>query len=208
MNSSKWIFYWFLTVYCLTLQGCANVPYCKDGCPDPKNINPIETYGPHGGFFDWKDHLFPLDALDNRLKIPLPILGSVLALVRTWYSPSAQDLSNNTYSEMRSKILEVLESGKPLLYLGAHDHGLQVFKGAPGAEYHVVSGGGSENKITSVGHNEFTQFAHAHTGFMMIDFLTNKCVNLSVIEPDEQKNSGQVVFSKILACKSGMHKPD
>ncbi len=55
---------------------------------------------------------------------------------------------------------------------------------------HDWAGGGSENKLTSVGHGKETLFAHLHTGFMALDFLLDGRVLLRVLEPAEQ----EVVF--------------
>ena len=45
-----------------------------------------ESYGPHGGFFDWKDHIFPGRMYKKWLWFPLPIVGSIFPLSRLVYS--------------------------------------------------------------------------------------------------------------------------
>ena len=37
--------------------------------------HPLDTHGPHGGYFDWSEHLFPLLDVDESLYIPLPVIG-------------------------------------------------------------------------------------------------------------------------------------
>ena len=39
--------------------------------------HPLESYGSHGGFYDWKAHLFPVRFMKRWLWIPIPIVGSV-----------------------------------------------------------------------------------------------------------------------------------
>ena len=39
--------------------------------------HPFQSYGTHGGYFSWKDHIFPLTAANENLYIPLPIVGSL-----------------------------------------------------------------------------------------------------------------------------------
>ena len=33
--------------------------------------HPFQSYGTHGGYFSWKDHIFPLTAANENLYIPL-----------------------------------------------------------------------------------------------------------------------------------------
>ncbi len=54
--------------------------------------HPLETHGEHGGFFDWKDHLFPLRKLVPWLWLPLPGIGSLYPVSRM-LGISDQDLS-------------------------------------------------------------------------------------------------------------------
>ena len=44
--------------------------------------HPLQSYGPHGGYFDWKAHLFPTRALKEWLWIPIPVIGSVCIRMR------------------------------------------------------------------------------------------------------------------------------
>ena len=76
-----------------------------------------------------------------------------------------------------------------LIYAAGHDHSLQVLKGRA-TDYLLVSGAGSNVKLSKVKHGKNTLFAHKHTGFMVIDFLENGKVVLRVVEPANK----EVVF--------------
>ncbi len=160
--------------------------------------HPLETHGPHGGFFTLKDHLFPLTKLHNALYIPLPILGSIYPLVRKYIYKSDQDLVGDKYIKMKKEISEMLKGNPPLIFASGHEHSLQVIRGLDTAQFFLVSGAGSESKVEPVGRNkESTLFAHEHTGFMVVDFLRNSTsqkVLLQVIEPGEQ----EIIYSTIL----------
>jgi hypothetical protein len=56
--------------------------------------HPPYTYGPHGGKFTVKQHIFPLTEMNPKLYIPLPVLGSLSALFRATIG-SKQDVANN-----------------------------------------------------------------------------------------------------------------
>lgn len=154
--------------------------------------HPLATHGPHGGFFSWKDHIFPLTNLKNWLWIPLPVIGSIYPLGRWYVVKSDQDIVGPNYREMIERINEVLAGGRPLIYAAGHDHNLQVLEMESGVKYMLVSGAGLESKINEVGHGDNTAFAHAHTGFMSVDFLQDNRVLLRVLEPGEN----EVVFQK------------
>lgn len=156
--------------------------------------HPLATHGPHGGFFDWQDHIFPLTHLSNLLWIPLPGIGSLYPLIRWNVVRSSQDLNSEIYQKMISQLEEAMSSNPPLIYAAGHEHVLQVLEGDNAVRYVLVSGAGSRKILTAVGHGEDTIFAHRHTGFMVLDFLKNGKVLLQVVEPGD----GEIVFQKWL----------
>ena len=156
--------------------------------------HPLNSHGPHGGFFDWIDHIFPLVRLDDRLWIPFPVLGSVAQFVRWFMVRSDQDLVGPLNKEMVFDLKKVFSRSPPFIYASGHDHNLQVLSGTPLVDYFLISGLGSSQKATSVGHGADTIFAHLHPGFMALDFWEDDKVLLQVVEPDK----AVPVFSKIL----------
>jgi len=156
--------------------------------------HPLDSHGPHGGFFDWKDHIFPLTRLENWLWVPLPIIGSLYPLTRWYLIEYDEDLNSTIYREMIEEFSQVMSGQPPLIYAAGHDHNLQVLQGGSSVEYILVSGAGSQSEITNVGHGDNTLFAHLHTGFMAVDFLEDGRVLLQVIEPSDK----EVVFQKWL----------
>ena len=147
--------------------------------------HPLITYGNHGGFFSWQDHLKP------------PIIGSLIALGRSYIIKVDQDTGGARYKEMQKTIREVYSKYPPLIHAAGHDHSLQIMEGAGtgSAEYNLVSGAGSKAKLASVTHGDDTLFAHEHTGFMVIDLMNDSSVLLRVVEPGE---TNQVVYSQWL----------
>ena len=137
--------------------------------------HPLATYGHHGGFFSWQDHLKP------------PIIGSLIALGRSHIIKHDQDTRGARYKELQKTISDVYSKYPPLIHAAGHDHSLQIMEGtgAGSAEYNLVSGAGSKEKLSSVTHGDDTLFAHEHTGFMIVDFMNNNSVLLRVVEPGE-----------------------
>jgi hypothetical protein len=154
--------------------------------------HPLATHGPHGGFLDWRDHLFPARRLHRRLWVPLPVLGSLYPLTRK-LRPSPQDLASPPYRAMRAALRGVLSRHPPLLYAAGHDHNLQVLEGDAASAFYLVSGAGAAVKMTAVTHGDDTLFAHLHPGFMAVDLLRDGRVLLRAVEPGPG-----VVFSRWL----------
>ena len=157
--------------------------------------HPLASHGPHGGFFDWRAHVFPLTHAAPWLWVPLPIVGSIYPLVRTRLMPSEQELSSSENRAMREALSQALASRtrrSPVLYAAGHEHSLQVLRGDV-VDYVLVSGAGSAGKITAVGSGPDTLFAHAHTGFMALD-VSAAAIRLSVVEPTAD-GGNEVTFS-------------
>jgi hypothetical protein len=131
--------------------------------------HPIETAGEHGGFFDWKRHLFPLTAAKSWLLVPLPGLGSMYPLARM-HGVSEQDVSSPLNCRMRAMLDSAFVPNPPLLYAAGHDHGLEVFEGGP-ARYSVVSGGGIFDHTNPFGRHANSLLSLAKSGFMRLDVM-------------------------------------
>ena len=173
--------------------------------------HPLRSRGPHGGWVDPRVHLFPMTMAGSYVPVfvrwlPLPLLGSLAAWVRAEHSPSAQDMSSATNTHMRRALEAALETAaedgaRPIAYAAGHDHGLQVFRGGTAVPYVLVSGLGSHEKVSAVGHDSHTLFAHAdgaHPGLMKIDFLRDGRVRLGVVEWSAETPWGVELYSRML----------
>jgi hypothetical protein len=76
-----------------------------------------------------------------------------------------QDINSVPYRELRQGMLRAFSVRAPLVFVGGHDHNLQVIAGdAPNEpRYNVISGSGS--KVTPVGHMKGMLFRRAAPGF-------------------------------------------
>ena len=153
----------------------------------------LETHGPHGGFFDWRDHLFPLRNFASWLLLPLPGIGSIYPLARN-SGISEQDLSHALYEEMRKSIDSVLTLYPPLAYVAGHEHTLQVLKGSK-KYFALVSGNGISAHSSALTTAPSTLFADRKAGFMRIDFGDEPV--LRIFQPTEE-GEGVEVFRMFL----------
>jgi len=167
--------------------------------------HPIVSHGKHGGFLDWRYHLFPLRGV-GTLKgtplamLPLPVLGSIYPLVLEPHVIRSQQSSDSPmYRELVRALTRGLSPRPPLAYAAGHDHNLQVLDGSkaktPGSEraadFLLISGLGSSAKASSVTHQADTIFSYLRPGFMVLDFYGNGAVLLRVVVPP----GGEVVYS-------------
>jgi hypothetical protein len=138
--------------------------------------HPFQSYGTHGGYFGWKDHIFPLTAVNDKLYIPLPVIGSLYPLLRTTFK-SPEDLRDPLYKEMISQVDAVFDSFPNLIHVAGHEHGLQFIKDK---QVQVVSGSGSKHTFAKKGKNAL--FATATQGFVIADLLVNRTMRFTFYE--------------------------
>ena len=140
--------------------------------------HPLETYGEHGGFFDWRMHLFPLLALDRFLWIPFPVMGSVYPLVRvSGFYP--QDIANELYKDFIERMEKVLSKYHKVIYASGHEHSLQVLNGVNDNIY-LISGFGTSIHINSLSYGDKSILSVHSPGFMQLDFLKDGRVRIGV----------------------------
>jgi hypothetical protein len=140
--------------------------------------HPLASGGTHGGFFTWKDHIFPLRAGKSWLWIPMPGLGSSYPVARQ-RGASNQDFSGPLNRAMREALGAVFKKHAPLVYAAGHEHNLQVIKGKE-TPYLLVSGAGAFGHVTRAHDTPVTLFARTASGFMRLDVSRTGDVRLGV----------------------------
>lgn len=137
--------------------------------------HPFKSFGPHGGYFTLKQHLFPFTDIKPNFYLPLPILGSVYPIARSVFG-TPQDLRHPNYTNMINEISAVVKSSAPhVVFLSGHEHNLQHIKD-DGYNY-VVSGGGC--KTNRVSDSRKTEYTTRSIGFGVMEISTNKNVSLT-----------------------------
>ncbi|MGJ7031002.1 BamA/TamA family outer membrane protein [Niabella hirudinis] len=127
--------------------------------------HPFQSYGVHGGYYNLKDHIFPLTSLNKNLLIPLPVVGSLYPLLRSSI-PNPEDQGHPDYKEMIALIDSVFSGHQQLIHVAGHEHGLQFIKGK---QIQVVSGAGAKNAYVKKGRNSL--FAKKNSGFVVADLM-------------------------------------
>ena len=94
---------------------------------------------------------------------------------------SPLNLYNPQYMVLAKQVKDALARHRPLVYAAGHDHSLQIFEGDEVTRLHIVSGAGSAGKVTPVTAVNGTIFAHAVSGFAVLDFAIRDGVDTPIV---------------------------
>jgi len=111
--------------------------------------HPMFTNGPHAGYYSTKNHL-----------TPLPILGTMINILRITTGISNADQQNKKYNELKNRILTLSQNNEKVIFVSGHEHSLQYLKefGIP----QIVSGAGSKTTGTKL---KTADFSYGDNGF-------------------------------------------
>ena len=151
--------------------------------------HPFKSYGPHGGYFTLKQHIFPFTDINPKYYLPLPVLGSIYPLTRAVFG-TAQDLKHPWYQHMITSIDNVIKEDKNIIHLSGHEHALQYI--VDSGRHYIVSGSGSKTNRVSKGRH--TEFSTPTTGFATLEITKDKNVYTKFFEVEG--DSVREAFSK------------
>lgn len=131
--------------------------------------HPLASGGPHGGYYDLKNHIFPLTTLSPYGYLPAPIIGTLILSTRK----SDQDIASDAYRKMIARLETAFAGKPPEFYAAGHEHSLQVLRAEGGRPLTLVSGHGSKGKGSAVKGRNYTVHASRRAGFMVVDFYSD-----------------------------------
>lgn len=137
--------------------------------------HPLMSNGTHGGQFSFEKQLFPLEQ-----KIPLPVIGSFLNLIRKTAGASPQDIQNKQYTLFIKRIKTLLQGQDNVIVISGHDHSLQYIDKDNIKQ--IISGAGSKSEAAkavfpndfSYGRNGYAALAVYENGAASISFFGNE----------------------------------
>ena len=103
--------------------------------------HPMFSYGTHGGQYSLRQQLFI-----GSSKVPLPVLGTFVNVLRKVTGASREDLQNKRYNLMRKRIVTLAQYSDKVIFTSGHEHTLQyiVEENTP----QIVSGSGAKKGAT------------------------------------------------------------
>lgn len=126
--------------------------------------HPMFSYGPHGGQFSLKRQLYP-----SAGKVPLPIIGTLVSLLRETTGASPADLQNKRYQHMRKRIITLAQYSEKVIFTSGHEHTLQyiVEENTP----QIISGAGAKKGATRLLNG--SKFSTGHMGYATLEIYTD-----------------------------------
>jgi len=122
--------------------------------------HPMFTYGSHGGHYSFKRHIYPSNG-----KVPLPILGTFINVLRRTSGATIEDLGNKRYSELKNRIVTLAQYSNKVIFASGHEHTLQyiVEENIP----QIVSGAGAKKGAARLLNG--SKFATGKTGYAILE---------------------------------------
>ena len=156
---------------------------------------PMMTSGPHGGYFPWQEHVFPLRMIHRDLWIPLPVVGSIFPISRR-LGVTDTDMMSFRYREYIKAMRSIFSPGFPTLVAAGHEHSLQIHVDPLGV-FHVVSGAGSVSQVDYVRRLTSDLMSLAAPGYMRLDAYDDTTLRLTVTALDDDLEPETVFYTCI-----------
>lgn len=125
--------------------------------------HPVFTYGPHGGVFTFKDHLFPLTQINDGYYLPLPIVGSIWPMYRKIFG-EVQDVAHPLNKALRRGMQDILQQYPGSIYVSGHEKALEYIEND--SVHYLVSGSASGSR--PVKKKGYAQFVSEENGFVRL----------------------------------------
>lgn len=158
--------------------------------------HPMYSFGPHGSKYTFKQHLFPLTDLNKKLWIPLPVIGSIYPIFRSFFG-TRQDLPNPRYKMIRNSMVEIFSQVGDLVYVSGHEHSLQYIQ--RDSAHYVVSGSGSKSSNSAAGLG--TKFHDQTHGFARLKYADDGAVTLTFYDGDAKETLYEEELNKKIIIK-------
>ena len=147
--------------------------------------HPLISNGTHGNQFSLKKQLFPF-----QQKIPLPIIGSLINLVRKTSGLSPQDIQNKQYTLLTKRIKTILQGQDNVIVVSGHDHNLQYIDKDNIKQ--VISGAGSKEEVARAVFPY--DFSYGGNGYAILKVYKKGDVKVSYFANDDKDD--KLLFEK------------
>jgi len=122
--------------------------------------HPMFSYGSHGGQYSLRQQLFPTNG-----SFPLPVLGTLINVLRNTSGASVEDLQNKKYVELKKRLVTLAQYSDKVIFTSGHEHTLQyiVEENTP----QIVSGSGAKKGATRLLNG--SKFSTGEMGYAMLE---------------------------------------
>ena len=128
--------------------------------------HPLYSFGVHGGDYTWKEHLFPLTAINPKLWIPLPVLGSIYPITRGVFG-NLQDVKHPLYQTMVQTIEREMRRHPNAMVASGHDHNLQFIQ--KDSLFQIVTGAAAKQNRVQENREGELLYHDINNGFSVLE---------------------------------------
>lgn len=165
--------------------------------------HPVMDNGTHGGQYSFEKQLFPLEQ-----KIPLPVIGSLINLIRKTSGVSFQDNQNQVYREMNNRLKTLIADRSNVIFVSGHDHNLQYLENKNIKQ--IISGSGSKSEAArAINENDFSAGLQGYAvltvfedGSSKVEFYGNKNGNEQLLFEKQTTEKSPVFFNQVYENKN------
>ncbi len=157
--------------------------------------HPMFTYGPHGGQFTMAQQLFPAGG-----SIPMPVLGTVINLIRKTSGASTEDIRNKRYTEFKNRMVTLAQFSKKVIFASGHEHTLQYI--VENETPQIVSGSGAKEGATRLLGG--SRFSTGSMGFAVLAVYTDGSSAVSFHGISKTGNKDLLYHSEVLPADRGL----
>ena len=156
--------------------------------------HPLYTYGPHGGYLSFWQHIFPATEFHPIIVIPLPLVGWLFRR----FIGIPQDIHSHKYNRFRKAIFTSIQNKGNLTFVTGHEHTLQYVE--RDNQNLVISGSGS--KTSPVGMGKGSLFSSVTIGFSTLSFYEGGETWVTYYHVSKDGRSAEIAFQKKIKDKS------
>ncbi|MFT3793325.1 metallophosphoesterase [Flavobacterium sp.] len=143
--------------------------------------HPLMSSGPHGGQYSLEKQIFPF-----KKKIPLPVIGTIVNVLRKTTGVSPQDLQNRKYNAFIKRVKTLIQDKSNVIVVSGHEHNLQYIDNENIKQ--VVSGSGSKMEAArAINPNDFS---FGRNGYAVLDVLKSGASKVSFYGIDSKGQEG------------------
>ncbi|KFF08134.1 metallophosphoesterase [Chryseobacterium luteum] len=131
--------------------------------------HPVISSGTHAGFNSAKANLYPL-----KSKIPVPVVSSVINILRSSSGASLEDINNQHYADLANRLKSIVQDKENIIFVSGHDHNLQYHEERNIRQ--IISGAGSKTDPATIA--EKTDFSYGGSGFAVLNIRKDQSTDV------------------------------
>lgn len=151
--------------------------------------HPVYSTGNYGGYFSFRDHIYPLDS-----KFPMPFVGSLINYTRAVSGIQEQDLQAKKYNTLNKRLQTIAQMYDNVVLVSGHEHNLQYIE--KNGVKQVISG--ALGKVSPARAIEPGSFSAGQLGYATLEIAADKSAYLtfySFVEGKHQQLWQKQIFA-------------